>query len=1116
MPQTLTQLLHLLHRQTVPCPDRVLLERFLGCRDEAAFTALVSRYGPMVLRLCRRWLRKEQDVEDTFQATFLVLARRASAIRSRDSLAAWLHGVAYRVASRARTADSRQQLREAPGPDLNPPDPHRDPLDELTARELLTVVDEEVQRLPQAYRLPVLLCCLEGKSQEEAARLLGWTPGSVKGRLGRGRQRLQERLVRRGLTLSAALAAVAIGQGAASAVPPAALASATVRAAVSFAAGSGAAGAAISSRLLVLAEEGMKGLAVAKVKVGAALVLLTGVLVGGVGLATHQAPTAKPPASGGKEIARPTAKRADQPKPGGGEQGRTDHHGDLLPPGALARMGTLRFRHWAPLNSAAYSPDGKLLATAGTADNQVRLWEAATGRLLAAVPGNGTVVFTHDGQRLFYCGSNTNAESKLLNIGGLREEESPIFAVNSKCMALSPDGRCLALNTWKNQPPHEVRVCDVTTGKVRLRLTGHQKPVSCLAYSPDGKTIVTAGDEAIIRLWDAATGKLLLRLDGHRPVDGYRDHMLAVTFSPDGKQLVSGGMDQTVRLWDVAAGKEVRRLGEHKGGVLCVAFTPDGGQVLTGGLKEPIRLWDAATGKEVRHYPKRSEFASQMAFAPGGKTMAVVHWGYYTPRFWDVANGREVVSADGPELEVTGIVFSRDSRTVTTAGLDEIRRWETDTGRELRRWELVPRLLECLASSPDGQTLAFGDAFGTICLWQANTGRELRRLKGPKGWVLGLAFAPDGKALASASHDGTVRLWDIATGTELRCFTGHERDARGVAFSPDGKTLATTAHDQTVRLWRVDTGEELRRLKTLRLQNNAVAISPDGRLLFVGSGGERPIQVWELATGRELPPFTLPRYQERIFSFGFSSDGRTLASGGEDGVVRLWEVTSRQERRRFTGHTGWAYRVLVAPDGKRLASASNDTTTVVWDLTTPSADERRLAAGLTEEQAKALWADLASDAERADRAIRVLTAAKKQAVPFLQRQLRPVAPVRAQRLARLIADLDSETFQVRQQATEELERLGEQAEPALRKALAGKPELEVRRRLEQLVEKLTEPVPSPDRLRALRAVEVLEHIGTMEAQGILESWAKGALEARLTQEAKASLERMARQPDAKP
>jgi RNA polymerase sigma factor (sigma-70 family) len=1111
MPQTLPQLLQRLRRLTVPAvlasaTDAVLLDRFLRDRDEAAFTALVGRHGPMVLRLCRRQLGGAHAAEDAFQATFLVLARRAAAIRRRDSLAAWLHGVACRVAARARAAEAGRRRGAAVPADLALADPRPDPLDQLTARELFAAVDEEVGRLPEAYRLPVILCCLEGHSQEEAAALLGWSPGSVKGRLERGRKRLHARLVRRGLTLPAALAAVELSRAGAGAGVSANLFGATVRATASFAAG------AVSAPVLQLAEGVLQGIVVTKLKLGTALLLVLSVLAAGAGLAAYQARQTEPP---GKEQGdgRPArARGVDEPQPAEKPLVRTDRHGDPLPPGAVARMGTLRFRHWAPVNGVVYSPDGKLLATAGSVDRQIRLWEATTGRLLASVPGNGTAVFTHNGQRLFYCGGNTNAEPKFLNIAGLREEASPIFAVNSKCLALSPDGRCLAMDMWGNKPPHEVRICDATTGEVRLRLTDHQKPVSCVAYSPNGKTIATAGDEAVIRLWDAATGKLLLRLDGHKPVDGYRDNMLAVAFSPDGKQLVSGGIDQTVRLWDVAAGKEVRRLGEHKGGVLGVAFTPDGKRVLTGGFEEPIRLWDAATGEEVRQFPKRSEFAHRMAFAPGGKTIAVSHWGNYAPRFWDVASGCEVVSADGPESEVTGIVFSRDGRTVTTAGHDDmIRQWETDTGRELCRWENVPDLLNCLASSLDGQIVAGGDASGTICLWQADTGQELRRLKGPKGWVLGLALAPDGKALASANNDGTARLWDIATGTELRCFTGHQQYAYGVAFSPDGKTLATTGHDQTVRLWRVDTGEELRRLKTPHLQNNAVTISPDGRLLLVASVGERPIQVWELATGRELPPFTLPRYQQRIFSLAFSPDGRTLAAGGEDGVVRLWEVFSGQERRRFTGHTGWADRVRFAPDGRRLASASNDTTTVVWDLTTPSADECPLAAGLTEEQAKTLWTDLTGDAERADRAIRVLSAAPARAVPLLHQRLTPIPKVDPEHVRKLIAQLDSDRFAERDRAAKELAALDEVAVPALQAAIQEGITLEKRRRIETLLER-SSIVIRPETRQRLRAIEVLERVGSPAAQDILKTLAQGEPASRATQEAKASLERLARQP----
>src|SRR5262245_10891331 len=258
--------------------DSALLERFVRCRDEGAFSALVARHGPLVLRVCRRVLADAHTAEDAFQATFLVLARRAGAIRRRQRLAGWLHGVAYRVALKARTAETLRQGRETPSADLAPLDPRPDPLAELTARELLSVLDKEVQRLPEVYRLPVLLCCLEGHTQEEAARLLGWTAGSVRGRLERGRARLRDRLARRGLTLPAVLAVVGIGQGTASAGLPVALAGATVRAALAFAEVGGAPADAISVRVAALAEGGLKSMAAVQLKVGAALVLLTGVL----------------------------------------------------------------------------------------------------------------------------------------------------------------------------------------------------------------------------------------------------------------------------------------------------------------------------------------------------------------------------------------------------------------------------------------------------------------------------------------------------------------------------------------------------------------------------------------------------------------------------------------------------------------------------------------------------------------------------------------------------------------------------------------------------------------------------------------------------------------------
>jgi RNA polymerase sigma factor (sigma-70 family) len=259
--------------------DAALLSRFISERDETSFAALVDRHGPLVLHVCRRVLGNLHDAEDAFQAAFLVLARKAATVYPREALTAWLHGVAYRVALKARSAKARQ-LRARQPLVVPPADPHSTPLDDLSARELLALVDEEVRRLPEVYRLPVLLCCLEGRSLEEAARQLGWTLGSVKGRLERGRVKLHNRLVRRGLTLSAALAAVELSRDAGSAAVVARLGVSTVRAARGFAVGPSVVEGA-SAQAAALAREGVKGMAQAGLRIPAVLVLTVCLLAAG-------------------------------------------------------------------------------------------------------------------------------------------------------------------------------------------------------------------------------------------------------------------------------------------------------------------------------------------------------------------------------------------------------------------------------------------------------------------------------------------------------------------------------------------------------------------------------------------------------------------------------------------------------------------------------------------------------------------------------------------------------------------------------------------------------------------------------------------------------------------
>jgi RNA polymerase sigma factor (sigma-70 family) len=265
----------------VEASDDMLLERFVACRDDEAFTAIVERHGRLVLHVCRRMLGEIHDAEDAFQAVFLVLARKANTVRPRESLAGWLHGVARRVALKVRAGKARHP-RENPSVAESTADRRPDPMAEISARELLLVVDEEIHMLPRAYRLPVILCCLEGRSQEEAARHLGWTPGSVKGRLERGRARLHQRLVRRGLTLSAALAAAEAVRGPASAAIIAQTAALALKEPGGF-----------SPAVTALAESVLRSMAAAKLRAAASAVLVGGILA--LGLLVYRMAAVDPP-----------------------------------------------------------------------------------------------------------------------------------------------------------------------------------------------------------------------------------------------------------------------------------------------------------------------------------------------------------------------------------------------------------------------------------------------------------------------------------------------------------------------------------------------------------------------------------------------------------------------------------------------------------------------------------------------------------------------------------------------------------------------------------------------------------------------------------------------------
>jgi RNA polymerase sigma factor (sigma-70 family) len=306
-------------------PDRELLERFVDRQDESAFQALVRRHGPLVSGVCRRVLRHEQDAEDAFQATFLVLARKAGSIGKKDSLSGWLYKVAYHAALKAR-AHVRPSPLEGEGTGVRGHD-IRDPLDELTGRELLAVLDEEMQRLPERFRVPLVHCYLQGQTRDQAARQLGWSLSTLQRRLEQGRERLRGRLEGRGVALSMGLLVAGVSQSASATGLPSVLLSTTVKAAMLITAGQVTAGA-ISAPALALANGVLRSLFTTKLKIATVMLLAAGLIGTGIGKITQQVLAqregATTPSADQKSAAKPSKERLPAPQQAQVQNNRPD------------------------------------------------------------------------------------------------------------------------------------------------------------------------------------------------------------------------------------------------------------------------------------------------------------------------------------------------------------------------------------------------------------------------------------------------------------------------------------------------------------------------------------------------------------------------------------------------------------------------------------------------------------------------------------------------------------------------------------------------------------------------------------------------------------------------
>jgi RNA polymerase sigma factor (sigma-70 family) len=1102
--------------------DGELLDRFVQRQEEEAFAALLGRHGPMVLRVARRVLGRVHDAEDVFQATFLLLARRARAIRNRASVGSWLHGVAHRLAVRVRAQARLRQERERQAAER----PAGGAASGQAWRELQELLDTELRRLPAKHREALVVCYLEGATQEDAARRLGLPLGTLRSRLARARALFQKRLAGRGLALSGAAVMAALLAHSAAAAWPVSLSRPTLMAALPFAACRPVPGP--SARAALLAREGLQTMFAARLKLVLTTVLAAAALSAGAGALALRAGADRP---------APEA-QAGRPRPASGD-------GAALPAAGVTRLGPSRFRQEHRASSwfvTAFSPDGKMLATC---DGDISLWDTATGNRLreieCRVVGNSPALFSPDGKVLAVTENGANIHLFDSATGKLLRR----LPGEGRGCAFSPDGKRFVTSAGKGGA---VRLWDTADWRPVALLRGHPDFVHSAAFTPDG-TLVTVGWANHVCRWDLATGKLKASL--RLPLPEGRQACLA----PDGRTLAITPRDNgPVSLWDTETGKKRCALqGEGTAANWGLTFSPDGRTLATdwsepGSERATISLWDAATGKRLRRIdaPARSVFVLQ--FAPDGRTL-LSSGPEPLVRLWDTKTGEQLFQEQGHAGAVTALAYTPDGRTMVSAAEDgTIQVWDAATGRVRRALGGHRAGVYSLAVAAAGRTVLSGGE-GGLRLHDLATGAERRRFTvgaAPEGpyHVVSVGLGGDGRTAASwgvtsTRGHGLFHVWDLKTGAALarreddatvgyRLFSPGAKqalrfampaaatDASGSMAGGGGPAPGVPAGPARVEVQEVATGKRLLVFSHSEHLGIAWALSPDGRVLATTTGpppdtatGTDALHLWELATGqRRLTVRSTERGPLcRFEQIAFAPDGRTIATARADRTVQLWDVVTGKELLRRAGPSAAARCLAFAADGRALASGHADGSILIWDV---AAATRRGVGTAGRPDTRRLgqwWDDLAGEAPKAHAAVWGLSAAPREAVALLRERLRPAAAA-GDEVRRLIADLDAADFHRREAASARLAALGEQAEEALQEARKRSASVEQRRRLDLLLA-AHGLVRSPELRRQVRAVEVLERVGGAEGRQVLESLAQGAPEARLTKEAKAVLARLA-------
>jgi WD40 repeat protein len=824
---------------------------------------------------------------------------------------------------------------------------------------------------------------------------------------------------------------------------------------------------------------------------------------------------------------------------------------DALPPGAVLRLGSLRWRAGGPIVLTAFRKDGRELLTVGS-DHTAIVWDVATGRELrrfdvpqgetrafSSGPQPSRVVVSADGRLLAALGRDRVLRLFDVDTGKQRIQVSNTPTNNVP--ALSADGKLLALY----QQPGMIKIWDLAKDTPPETLSdmppahGGTNYVYRLDFAPDGKTLAQVGMQykpnggvaPHVVLWDVLKMERIKQHD-ELPDGAPRDATMSAFPTGDGKSLVIP-LSSSIAVMDLTTGKERGRLKDVEQ-VEASAFvsSPDGRELVQLiGRGEALVVWDLVKGEVVRRFGKPDPTTairppiSSLALSPDRRALAFGDGALVT--LIDLQTGKKSEASAGHATGLMGVYYSPDGKSILTRADQTFVRWDSATGKLLERFDIATPLSTFLLTRDAKWMVAVGPNMQLHVIDSAT--RQTKHTFSVGSYTYTFTVAPDSRTLIVLTKTGpNLQLFDVTTGVKTVEFPLPSNDVESDNRPYQPRRLNTTrdsrlvvgSTENSLIVWDLLWRREVQRIdfpagKELRY----VTFGPDGRTLAVEFyDGE--IGLWEVASGRRrrllarsVDESVGGRPSDRMqvdgsrlpAALAYSLDGRLIANAGPDRVIRLFDARGG-EVGSFTGHRGPVTAVSFSPDSTRLVSACADSTALVWDLASVRAKlPPAKAETATPED---LWARLGeADAEKAYDAILALAADAPRAVTLLRQRLAQVPAPEGKMLARLMADLDSAKYAERQKAKAELEKLGDLALPALKRALDAGASAEVHATVRKLMEALATRRFTVEEIRQARAVEALELMAAPEARELLKLLAEGAAAAPQTIDAKLALER---------